>query len=124
MKVFGHAPGKTPSLVVLHPLYSVPEQSLQCRRPRHLVQLPGNECPHSGSVWWPPPPVALEQVSTATQPGSSRATGGGGHHTEPAMWRTLISGKLCLELVESEPATLPHARGTFIIHTSQSCADT
>ena len=39
----------------------------------------------AGSVWWPPPPVALEQVSTATQPGSSRATGGGGHHTEPLM---------------------------------------
>src|SRR5438270_2876597 len=68
-------------------------------RPRHLVQLPRNEYPLAGSVWWPPPPVALEQVSTATQPGSSRATGGGGHHTEPLMclgrahW-TLTSGML------------------------------
>src|SRR5437764_907960 len=67
----------------------------------------------AGSVWWPPPPVALEQVSTAPQPGTSRATGGGGHHTEPLMclgrshW-TLSSGELYLVQLAGEEC--PHRR--------------
>src|SRR5260221_9867279 len=83
MKVFGHAPGKTPSFVVLHPLYSVPGKSVQCRRPRHF----------GGSVWRPAPSPALDHGGFRSQPGTARAGEGAGLHTEPAIW-TLISGKL------------------------------